>query len=123
MEADLTMATNNWIIEDPAWANYSHYIYTKEHYWTGYCGTDFFLRTKNSPGARIWFTWPNIAEHFYALQWCAGRWDTIFASYSLREIKRFIDTISWPLDSKRRSLRVRDEVTKEYIPITKFIQD
>ncbi len=121
MDADLTMKTNNWIVEDPAWANYSKSVCTKEHYWTGYYGTDFFLCTKNSPGARIWFGFPNIAEHFYALQWCTNRWDTIFASYSLTEIQRFIDTISWPWRSKKCHLRVRDEVTKEYIPITDFI--
>lgn len=121
MSQDLTMETNHWIVEDPAWANYSKFICTKEHYWKGYYGTDFFLRTKKSDGARFWVGFPNIAEHFYALQWDAGRWDTIFASYSLSEIKRFIDTMSWPWISKKHSLRVRDEVTKEYIPITDFI--
>lgn len=121
MDNDLTMETNHWKMEDPAWANYSKSVCTKDHYWTGYCGTDFFLRTKNSPGARIWIVWPNIAEHFYALQWRGERWDTIFASYSLSEIKRFIDTLSWPLKSKMHHLRVRDEVTKEYIPIADFI--
>lgn len=117
--ADLTMETNHWIVEDPAWANYSKSVCTKEHYWTGYCGSDFFLRTGNT--GRFWIVWPNIAEHFYVVQWSSNRWDTIFASYSLSEIKRFIDGISWPWINKKSSLRVRDEVTKEFIPITDFI--
>lgn len=121
MDNDLTMETNHWIMEDPAWANYSKSVCTKDHYWTGYCGTDFFIRTQKSKGARFWVRWPNIAEHFYALKWRSNRWDTIFASYSLSEIKRFIDTIDWPMESKRWALCVVDEVTKENIPITKFI--
>lgn len=116
---DLTMETNHWIVEDPAWANYSKSICTKDHYWTGYCGTNFFL--KNGNCSRFWVKWPNIAEHFYALKWKSDRWDTIFASYSLSEIKRFIDAINWPPESKRYALCVVDEVTKERIPITKFI--
>lgn len=117
---DLTMETNHWIVEDPAWTNYSKCVCTKEHYWTGYCGDDFFLKTSNT--GRFWVRWPNIAEHFYALQWRTRRGlDTIFASYSLSEIKRFIDAIDWPLDSKRYALCVVDEVTKERIPITDFI--
>lgn len=120
MDNDLTMETNHWIVEDPAWASYSKCVCTREHYWTGYCGDNFFL--KNGKGSRFWVRWPNIAEHFYTLQWrTRRRWDTIFASYSLSEIKRFIDAINWPLESKRYALCVVDEVTKERIPITKFI--
>lgn len=122
MEKDLTMETNHWVVEDPAWAGYSKCVCTKEHHWTGYCGDDFFLKTSKT--GRFWVTWPNIAEHFYALQWQARafRYDTVFASYSLSEIQRFIDamTVNWPYSSKKM-LRVIDEVTKENVPITKFI--
>lgn len=121
MQKDLTMETNHWIIEDPAWSNYCKCTCTKEHYWTGYYGYDSFLKTGKTGFFHV--TWPNIAEHFYALQWEIRpfKWRTIFASYSLSEIKRFIDAIDWPLDTKRWSLCVVDEVTKERIPIDKFI--
>ena len=120
MSADLTMETNHWIVEDPAWKSYCKCTCTKEHYWTGYCGDDFFLRTSNT--GRFWIMWPNIAEHFYTLQWKKRkRWDAIFASYSLTEIKRFIDTLDWTLDAKRADLSITGEVTKEHIPINKFL--
>lgn len=121
MRADLTMETNNWVVEDPAWANYSKCVCTPEHYWTGYYGTDFFLKSGKTGFFHV--TWPNIAEHFYSLQWEQEPFHrrAIFASYSLSEIQRFIDTMSWPWKSKRYSLSVTDEVTKKHIPITDFI--
>ena len=121
MDADLTMKTNNWIIEDPAWANCCKCTCTKDHYWTGYYGSDFFLKSGKTGFFHI--TWPNIAEHFYTLQWNISPFKrrAIFASYSLFEIQRFIDTMDWPWKSKRWCLSVTDEVTKEHIPITDFI--
>ena len=121
MDNDLTTETNHWKVEDPAWANYSKCVCTKDHYWTGYYGNDCFLKTGKTGFFHV--TWPNIAEHFYALKWETRpfRRRTIFASYSLFEIQRFIDTMDWPWRSKRFSLSVTDEVTKEHIPITDFI--
>ena len=121
MSNDLTMETNHWIVEDPAWANYCKCTCTKDHYWTGYYGTDCFLKSGKTGFFHV--AWPNIAEHFYTLQWRQEpfRNRAIFASYSLSEIKRFIDAMSWPWESKRYTLSVTDEVTKEQIPITDFI--
>lgn len=123
MSKDLTMETNHWIVEDPAWANYSKSICTKEHHWILYYGNDYFLQTGKT--GRFPVEWPNIAEHFYALQWNdkAFHWDTIFASYSLSEVKRFVNAIDWPLNSKTHRLRIRDEVTKERISIADLIKE
>lgn len=122
MNEDLTMKSNNWIVEDPAWADYSKSVCTKEHHWTLYYGDDYFLKISNT--GRFPVCWPNIAQHFYALQWNdrAFHWDTIFASYSLSEIKRFIDAINWPLNYKTHMLRIRDEVSKECFSIAGFIE-
>lgn len=122
MIEDLAMETNHWIIEDPAWADYSKSICTREHHWTLYYGDNYFLRIGKE--SRFPVSWPNIAEHFYALQWMnrAFHWDTIFASYSLSEIKRFIDAMSWPLNYKTHMLRIRDEVLDECFSIADFIE-
>lgn len=100
IEIDLTFETNNWIVEDPTWSNYSKHICTDNHYWLGYYGDNYFLKyrkpNKSQPEARWHISFPNIAKHFYALDWYfCGRWDTIFASYQMSEIERFVKKLDF----------------------------
>lgn len=127
MERDLTFETNNWIIENPDWINYSKSICTSEHHWLGYYGDNYFLKYKEPhelhPKARWLVLFPNIAEHFYALDWRTRRWDTIFASYKLSEIERFVKQLGFltPFEYNHQTeckyphrlamLRVKDLVT------------
>ena len=129
MERDLSFETNNWIVEDPEWSHYSKHICTSEHHWVGYYGDNYFLKYKkpnrSRPEDRWLVSYPNIAEHFYALDWYInGRWDTIFASYKMSEIERFVGMLDFltPFEFNNKTnsiyphklwmLRAKDLVTR-----------
>lgn len=120
---DLSMATNNWVINNPKWndENAPKWKCTKESHWYIIYGTDYFLRmTKNND--RVAFEHYCKDEHFYYLYWDCLRYDIIFASYDINEIIRFakklITTKTWLTD-----LFVFDVVTKEhYVFVTNDCQ-
>jgi hypothetical protein len=115
---------NHWEIQNPEWESYSHFICTKDHYWTGVHGiSNYFLQYKNfgrsKPVERFSVEWPNFVEHMWFIHW-RGPWDYIFASYKLSEIKRFleldIDTIKknhWP-DGRCTCYSIYDYVKKKW---------
>lgn len=98
-------------IENPEWKNYSKYMCTEDHYWTGIYGSGYYL---GKGIERVFFEYPNTAEHFYYL-WNTGiKTDVIFASYKISEIIRFIKNLGFSDFNKRTKLYVVDAVTKEH---------
>ena len=91
MHDEFSLEKNHWQIQDPAWEKIPH-TWTKDVHWCGYGIDNFWLQCKGKneeAEGRFWITYPNTAEHMYFILWYI-RWDYIFASYSLAEIKRFL---------------------------------
>lgn len=48
MDDKFSIEKNHWEIQNPEWESCSHFICTKDHYWTGVHGiSNFFLQYKN----------------------------------------------------------------------------
>ena len=124
MDDRFSIEKNHWEIQNPEWENYSRFICTKDHYWTGVHGiSNFFFFYKNQWSnksvERFDVSRPNIAEHMLFIHWY-DPWEYIFASYKLSEIKRFLqvdeDVIKkncWP-DGRCTCYNIYDYVTKKW---------
>lgn len=123
-DPDMSMAANNWVIQNPKWndENAPKWKCTEENHWYVIFGSDYFLRmTKNN--SRVAFEHYCKDEHFYYLYWDSLSYDIIFASFDINEIIRFakklITTETW-----LRSLFVVDIVTKKrYAFVTEDLPD
>ena len=92
MDDKFSLEKNHWQIQDPAWGNTSH-IWTKDIHWCCVNGISNFWILDKYPNSRLkerfFVNWPSTARHMYFIWWNSYR-DYIFASYSLAEIKRFL---------------------------------
>lgn len=112
---DMSMDVNHWRINNPKYQTEeyqkSRYILSWDSYWTGICGTNYFLQMGN-PNKGVSYSWYCKEEHFYLIYWQSTR-EIIFGSYDINEIIRFanklITTKGW-----LHNLYVRDAVTKTY---------
>ena len=122
MHAEFTLEKNDWQIQDPAWEKISH-VWTKELHWHSYGISNFWLQDKYWNGRlkeRFSISCPSTAEHMYFIWWNSYK-DYIFASYSLSEIKRFLqldaDAINknyWKHDGMCSIFFIYDMVQKKW---------
>jgi hypothetical protein len=94
----------DWEIHNPAWKTD---MKTKRYL---IYGSAFFV----AGSAERWaITYPVTAKHFYFLFWYADRWDIIFASYSKKEMRRFIKEKLGKFVRPENFLYVKDVVKKK----------
>lgn len=123
MDDRFSLEKNHWQIQDPEWAKIPH-VWMKDVHWCGIRGIDnYWLQGKDFNGRlyeRFPVSWPSTAEHMYFIWWYIAS-DYVFASYSLAEIKRFlqidIDVISrnyWKNSGICTSFFIYDMVQKKW---------
>lgn len=114
MDDKFSLEKNHWQIQDPVWAGISH-IWTKDIHWCCVNGiSNSYLQSKTLGGRleeRFFVDWPSTARHMYFIWQGDFRGDYIFASYSLAEIKRFLQLAS---DTINKSYRKYDGVCNIY---------
>ena len=104
----------NWKIHDPAWKTD---MKTK---WYLIYGSAYYV---SESGGRWAITYPEIAEHFYFLYWYTYRWDIIFASYSKKEMRRFIKEKLGKFVRPENCLYVKDTVRKKKYKGDDFLKE
>lgn len=104
----------DWKIHNPAWETN---MKTK---WYLIYGSAYYVA---GSGERWAITYPEIAEHFYFLYWHAYRWDIIFASYSKKEIRRFIKEKLGGFVRPEHWLYVEDVVRKKKYKGDDFLRE
>lgn len=113
-EPDMSLATNNWVIQNPKWndENAPKWKCTEENHWHVIFGSDYFLRmTKNN--SRVAFRHYCKDEHFYYLYWDSLIHDVIFASYDINELIRFVKKLA-TTEQWLKGIFAVDAVTKKH---------
>ena len=105
-----------WKIHAPHWDRENQKIkwrgiYGDSHYMTGDISAD-----------RIMLAYPETADHFYYLWKNGFNRDIIFATYSVKEMRRFIKQIQAKPYVKKYGLYVYDAPRKKYIEGDEFIK-
>lgn len=105
---------NGWVIHAPLWHNLPSNVK-----WYGVYGSMFYI---NRTVDRVMFDYPETANHFYYLYAHTYQTEIIFASYSIAEVKCFIENMKWTQQNKEKDLYVYDAPTETTYKGKEFIK-
>lgn len=105
-----------WKIHAPNWNRENQKIK-----WRLIYGSNYYMSGGENV-KRVPFDYPETADHFYCLYKTGYNLDIIFASYSVKEIRRFIKQMSWTKENKKRYLYIYDAPRNKHIKGEEFVK-